>query len=117
MVCFLMILRPPCTTRPATLCPYPTLYRAVLRAAAGPGDRAIAAAAGAFDRHHAVRFDRFAFMLARAGAPADREIEIGLGEIDIVVGGAEHDPLIDSGREFGEARHQPLDERDRTRDG
>src|SRR3546814_15602600 len=109
MVCFLMILRPPCTTRPATLCPYPTLYRAVLRAPAGPGDRAIAAAAGAFDRHHAVRFDRFAFMRARAGAPADSAIEFGLGEIDTVDGGEECETLNAAGRDVDEGRLKTLE--------
>ena len=61
------------------------------------------------DRHHPLGFDRFALMLAWPLAPADREIEIGFGEVHPFVGADQHETqLAVATRDFGEARHQPF---------
>ncbi len=48
-------------------------------------------------------------MLAGAVAPADREIEIGFGEVHRVIGRNQHEAqLAVSAGDLGEARHQPF---------
>src|SRR3546814_17433385 len=95
--CFLMIRRPPRSTRTDTLFPYTTLFRSYSRAGGGPGR------AGPQHRHHGARDTR-----ARRGLAAAREGQQGAGARPPAGGGWRRGHHLREGRRRSEEHTSEL---------